>query len=162
MSYIFLLEQGEESAVECFSDIPRSVLSRLSLTEQKCCSSGSGTESCPAFRFGMMFGHSTVSLGMDWLMSCAVGSHARTLVLPEREPDYPGNQAVYGRRCGESFARFDHKSCSWKIPQLWLFEDLEQSLETWPRWGLMLAGECWEQSMPELLIGDLGYGLWQT
>jgi site-specific DNA-cytosine methylase len=38
MSYTYLLEQGEESLAASYSDIPLSVLSKLNLTQEKCCS----------------------------------------------------------------------------------------------------------------------------
>lgn len=75
MSYTFLVEQGEESSVDCFSDIPLSALSRSSHIAERFCSSGSATESSPGFQFGMTLQHSTGSLGAASQMSCAVGSH---------------------------------------------------------------------------------------
>ena len=30
----------------------------------------------------------------------------------------------------------------WKIRQLWLFADLDESLAIWPQWGTMRDGEC--------------------
>ena len=41
----------------------------------------------------------------------------------------------------ESFAKLDRATSSWKIRQIWLFEGLDESLETWPRWGMMRNGE---------------------
>lgn len=51
---------------------------------------------------------------------------------------------------------------SWKTPQCSLFEDLEQSLETWPRWGLMQHGECSEllTLAPRTDVNESG--LWPT
>ena len=43
-----------------------------------------------------------------------------------------------------SLAKFDPVSSSWKTAQCSLFEDLEPCSVTWPRWGLMLAGEFLE------------------
>ena len=50
MSYTFLQEQGEESSAECFSDIPASVLSRLSLTAEKSCSNDNETDAALRLR----------------------------------------------------------------------------------------------------------------
>jgi len=36
---------------------------------------------------------------------------------------------------------------------------LEEFSETWPQWGLMRDGECWEQRTLEQTIRGIGYGL---
>lgn len=56
MSYTFLQGQGEESSVDSFSGIPPSVLSRLSLTADKCYSNDSETTSSPGSLYGMTYG----------------------------------------------------------------------------------------------------------
>ena len=63
MSYIYLQVQGEVSSVECFSDIPVSVLSRLNLTAEKSCSNDSETASCPGSQSGTTSALSTESHG---------------------------------------------------------------------------------------------------
>src|SRR5256885_16725080 len=57
-------------------------------------------------------------------------------------------KADYGEKWPEWFAKLDPLTSSWKTRQLLLFEDLEQSLEIWPQWGLMQCGACWELPMP--------------
>jgi hypothetical protein len=39
---------------------------------------------------------------------------------------------------------------------------LDEFLEIWPRWGLMRAGECSEQSMPAHLTSETESGSWPT
>lgn len=54
MSYTYLQEQGEESSAGSFSDIPQSVLSRLSLTAGKSCfSNDSEMDTYPSSLSGM-------------------------------------------------------------------------------------------------------------
>ena len=59
-----------------------------------------------------------------------------------------------------SFAVFDRDSSCWKTSQASLFLDTsEQSSVTWPRWGLMLDGECWEVTTlePPSVENESGY-----
>ena len=148
MSYIFLQEQGEESSAECFSAIPVYVLSRLNLTARKSYCNGSGTESCRDSRSGETSERSTGDRGAALSMSSAEDSRARTSASQDVGQESTGSAADSGARCFESFAKYDPASCSWKTHQFWLFEDLEQSLETWPRWGTMHDGECWVAETP--------------
>ena len=65
--------------------------------------------------------------------------------------------------CGERWqgllARLDPNTHLWKIPQCSLFADLEQSLETWPRWGTMQNGECYQQPMLVQTTKETEFGL---
>ncbi len=158
MSYTFLAEQGEESSAECFSDIPACVLSRLKLTAAESFSNGSETESCQSSRSGMTFEHSTANPGEEKLMSCAVDSLAKTSALPATDTESKEARADYGKKWHESFAILSQDMCSWKIRQLCLFEGLEQSLEIWPKWGLMQGGECWAQTTPDFHITEPEFG----
>jgi DNA (cytosine-5)-methyltransferase 1 len=67
------------------------------------------------------------------------------------------------QECGEkwqgSFTRYDRDSCSWKTHQCSLLGDLDEFSGTWPRWGLMRNGECWERQMSELRISATESGL---
>ena len=70
--------------------------------------------------------------------------------------------ADYGQKWHGSFAKYSHDSSSWKTPQLSLAGDLDEFSETWPQWGLMRDGECWELTTPELRTCATEYGLWPT
>ena len=52
MNYTFSLEQGGVFSAECFSDIPVSVLLKLKITPDKCCSNDSEMESCQGSQSG--------------------------------------------------------------------------------------------------------------
>jgi hypothetical protein len=94
-------------------------------------------------RFGVTFAPLTESLGRDVLTWCLEDSLARTSALPARAPGSTASAAECGSTWPESLARFDPASCSWRTPQLSLLEGLDECLETWPRSGLMLRGECY-------------------
>jgi hypothetical protein len=59
-------------------------------------------------------------------------------------------------------AKYDPDSCSWKTAQCSLFGGLEPFSETWPRWGMMRGGVCWELAMPAHLTKGSESGLRPT
>ncbi len=72
------------------------------------------------------------------------------------------NAADFGEKWRAWLMKFDHDSCSWKTRQPSLFEDLSESLETLPRWGLMLDGECFPDDMLEPPTQESACGWWPT
>ena len=72
--------------------------------------------------------------------------------------------------CGEkwraSFTKYSPDLRLWKTHQCSLLGDLEPFLETWPQWGLMRDGECWEQQMLAQTIRETEFGslqeIWPT
>jgi hypothetical protein len=162
MSYIYLQEQGEVSSAASFADIPPFALSRLNLTHGKSYCSDNETESCLSSRSGTTLPLSTENLGAEKLTSSAEDSHARTSARPARAQDLVANDLDCGPRWPESFARWDRDTCSWRTPQCSLLAGLDVFSETWPRWGIMRAGECSVQSMPAHLTNETGSGLLPT
>jgi hypothetical protein len=110
-------------------------------------------------RFGMMFKPLTESHGEELLMSFRADFHAKTLAQPGKEQGLTEN----GRECGERWqgllARYDPSTHSLRTAQCSLFEDLNESLQTWPRWGSMRNGECYQQPMLEQTIKENEFGL---
>lgn len=72
------------------------------------------------------------------------------------------SEAASGLKCLGSLARFDLDTSSWKTHQFSLLGGLESFSETWPRWGMMRDGECWELSTPALHTNENESGLWRT
>ena len=162
MSYIFLLEQGEESSAESFSDIALCALSNLNLTAEKSYSKDNETASCQSSQSGMMSAPLTGILGAEKSMSSVEDSHAKTYQQREREPGSQEKKADSGERWPESLAKYDRNSRSWRTAQCLLFEVLGESLETFPNWGMMQGGECWELAMSAHLIEGSESGSWPT
>ena len=75
------------------------------------------------------------------------------MVLTEKEADF-------GERWQGLLARYDPNTHSLKTVQCSLFEDLNESLQTWPRWGSMRNGVCWEQTPLDCHIGENEFGCW--
>lgn len=172
MSYEFLMDDCENCicsqvregvfSVESFSDIPAYVLSRLNLTAEKSSCSGNGTESCPNSQSGTTSELSTVGHGGEKSMLYVEDSRARTLAMPEKEQESMASAADSGAKWPESSVKLDRASRSWKIHRHSLFGDWVSSFETWPKWGMMLGGECFPLPMLEHCTYEKGYGYWPT
>jgi hypothetical protein len=110
-------------------------------------------------RFGMTFKPLTESLGEELLTLYLAGFHAKTLAQQEKAQELTEN----GQECGEkwqgSFTKYNPNSCLWKTHQCSLVGDLDEFLETWPQWGLMRNGECWERKTLEQTIKGTESGL---
>lgn len=146
--------QEVESSAECFADIPASVLSRLNLTHEKSCSSGNETESCQNSLSGTTLKLSTADLGEERSMLSAGASLARTYHPAVAVQESKENGLGCGWKWEESSVKFDRTTSSWKTRQTSLLEGLDEFSETWPRWGMMRDGECWEQTQPDCLITE--------
>ena len=87
--------------------------------------------------------------------SLAKTSHAR-----EKAREYAAKEADCGRSMRVSFAKYDPVSCLWKIPHFLFQEDWATFSQTWPRWGMMVHGECyqlppWVQDTDATAFGEL-------
>jgi hypothetical protein len=166
MSFIY-----SQALVEAFSlgsclDIEQSAPSSGSLTLKPCLWHDRTMEPSRLSRFGMTCKPLTESHGAELLTSWLEGFRAKTLALQETARDLTENAAECGTTWPASLAKFDPDTSSWKTAQLSLLGGLEEFSETWPRWGLMRAGECWErQTLVPLTSGSesgLSLSIWPT
>ena len=97
-------------------------------------------------RFGMTFAVLTGNHGEELSMSSVVDFHVRTLVQQEKEQVLTEKEVGCGEKWRGSFTKYDPDSSLWRTHQCSLLGDLEPFSETWPQWGLMRNGECWEQT----------------
>jgi hypothetical protein len=162
MSYTYLLEQGEESSAASFSGIPQSVLSRLTHTAKKFYCNANGMESFQCSPYGEISENLTGNLGEELPMSFVADSHAPTFHVPVKARESKVKKVDSGVKWPESLAKYDPNTHSWRTPQCLLFEDSTECLETFPRWGSMLNGECWERTMLALPTAGRESGLWAT
>lgn len=95
-------------------------------------------------RFGMTFAPLTENRGEDLLTWFQGDFLAKTYPPQEKEPELTESEAGCGEKWQGSFAKFDPATHSWKTHQLSLLGDWEPFSETWPRWGMMQDGACWE------------------
>ena len=111
---------------------------------------------------GTTFVHSMESLGEEKSMLSRVDFHVRTLVPQEKVQDLTEKGQDFGEKWQGSFTKYNPDSCSWKTHQCSFLGDLDEFLETWPRWGSMRTGECYQLPMSEQNINETEYGLWPT
>lgn len=162
MSYTYLLESGEESSAECYSDIPASVLSRLSSTAEKSSCNASATESCQNSQYGMTCEPLTANRGGEKLTSSVEDSLAKTYLAQERVRESTEREADSGLNLQESLAKYDPATHLWRTRQCSLFEDLGEYLETFPKSGTMRDGVLWERTMWERRTSEKECGFWRT
>ena len=126
------------------------------------CSSDKTMEFFRRSRSGMTFEPLTEDRGEALLTLFLADSHAKTSAPQARAQASTASAPACGGKWQGLLARYDPVSCSWKTPQCSLFADSEPSLETWPRWGSMRNGECWERipSVPTTSENESGY--WPT
>ena len=136
----------------------QSVQSSGSSTPQAYCAPDKMTGFSRLSRFGMTFKPLEENLGEELLTSYLAGFHAKTSQLQEKVSESKESEAQCGEKWRGSFTRYDPDTSSWKTHQCSLLGDLESFLETWPQWGLMRNGECWEQTTLEQTIRGTGFG----
>ena len=101
-------------------------------------------------RFGMTFRPLTESRGEELLTLYRAGFPVRTLVQQEKVRESTESDRACGEKWQGSFAKYDPDAHSLRTHQCSLLEDLTESCQTLPAWGLMRDGECWEQ--PTLVL----------
>jgi hypothetical protein len=67
-----------------------------------------------------------------------------------------------GQKWHGSFTKWSQDLFSWKTHQLSLLMDSESFLGTWPQWGMMHDGECWELTIEDFHTIAEGLGLLPT
>jgi hypothetical protein len=162
MSWLFSQVLVEEYLGDISSDGELSVQSSGNHTQQAYCAPDKMTDFSRLSRFGMTYKPLTADRGEELLTSYLAAFHAKTSPQPEKAQELTESEAECGEKWHGSFTKYDHDSSLWKTHQCSLLGDLEPFLETWPRWGLMRDGECWEQQTLAHLINETEFGLWPT
>ena len=139
-------------------DGERSALLSGNPTQQAYCAPDKMTVFSRLSRFGMTYKPLTDTLGEELLMLYLVGFHAKTSVPQEKAQELTENEAECGNTWHGLLARFDPDTHLWRTAQCSLFEDLEQSLETFPRWGSMRNGELYQRQPWEPPISETVFG----
>jgi hypothetical protein len=104
----------------------------------------------------------TATHGEALLMSFRAGFHAKTSQLRGGGQESMESAAECGEKWRGSFVKYSQDLFLWKTHQCSLLGDLEPFLGTWPQWGLMRNGECWEQTPLGLVTIEKEFGYWPT
>jgi len=156
-----LCSQGQavESLAGNFSDGEQSVPLNGNNIPQAYCAPDKMTGFSRLSRFGMTYKPLTENRGEELLTLYREAFLAKTLVQQGEAQGLMENDQECGEKWRGSFTKYSPDSCSWKTHQCSLLGDLDEFSETWPQWGLMRDGECWEQQTLEQNIRGTGFGL---
>jgi hypothetical protein len=117
-------------------------------TPHKFWCNGKTMEPSDLSRFGLTLRVLTEGRGLAVLTWFRAAFPARGLVQLDLELDSPTSEAGSGEKCAGSLAKFDRATSTWKTAHCSLLGDSGSSSVTWPRWGSMRNGECWERAKP--------------
>ena len=162
MSWLYSQVLVEEYLGDNFSDGEQSVPLNGSHTQLAYLPPDKMTAFSRVSRFGMTFKPLTESRGEELLTLYLEDSRARTLAAPEKEQESKASEAECGRSSQESLAKYDPSTSLWRTAQCSLLEDLEQCLETFPKWGSMRNGACYPQPMLAQTTNEKESGFWAT
>jgi len=159
MSWLYSRVLVEEFLEDTSLDGEQSVQSNGSNTQLAYCAQDKMMGFSRLSRFGMTFKPLTESRGEELLTLYLEAFHAKTSQPQEKELELKESDQECGEKWRGSFTKYDPDTSLWKTHQCSLLGDLEEFLETWPQWGLMRDGECWEQRTLEQTIRGTGFGL---
>ena len=131
-------------------------------TQQAYCAPDKMTKFSRLSRFGMTYKPLTESRGEELLTLYLADFHARTYQLRGEGGELMAN----GQECGEKWhgllARFDQDTHLWRTVQCSLLEDLNESLQTLPQWGMTVGGELYLRQTLVQNINENESGFWLT
>ena len=159
MSWLYSQALVEEYLGDICLDGEQFVQSNGNLTQQAYCAPDKMTAFSRLSQYGMTFAPLTEDLGEELLTLYREDFLARTLVQQEKAQELTESDQECGEKWQGSFVKYDPNTSLWRTHQCSLLGDLDEFLETWPKWGLMRDGECWEQQTLEQTIRGTGYGL---
>jgi DNA (cytosine-5)-methyltransferase 1 len=127
--------------------------------QQAYCAPDKMTGFCRLSQFGMTFKPLMENRGQELLTLYLAAFHVPTSVPQEKAQELMEKPLECGEKWRGSFVKYDPATSSWKTHQCSLAGDLDEFLETWPQWGLMRDGECWEQRTLAQTIKGTEFGL---
>jgi len=149
MSWLYSQALVEEYLGENFLDGEQSAPLNGNLTPQAYCAPDKMMDFSRLSRFGMTFKPLTENLGQELLTLYLEDFHVPTFRQQEKGQEFMEKPLECGEKWHASFTKYDPNSSLWRTHQCSLLGDLDEFLETWPRWGLMQNGECWEHQTLE-------------
>jgi hypothetical protein len=105
-------------------------------------------------QFGLTCAVLTEKHGEELLTWYLEAFHVKTLAQQEKAQESKAKEAECGKKWRGLLAKYDPSTHSWKTAQCSLLEDLELSLQSWPRWGSMRNGACYLQQKLGINISE--------
>jgi hypothetical protein len=154
--------QAEESLADTSLDGEQSVQSSGNNIPQAYCAPDKMTGFSRLSRFGMTYKPLTENRGEELLTLYREGFLAKTSQLQEMAQDSMESVVECGEKWHGLLARYDQNTHLWRTVQCSLLEDLNESLQTLPQWGMTVGGELY--LLPTLVqnINEKESGLWLT
>lgn len=144
MSWLFSQALVEEySEANCLETESFAQLNVMPTPHKFWCN-GKMIESLDHSRFGLTLQVLTESRGEELLMSYRRAFHAKTYPVQEKGQGSTESAAGFGHKSSALLAKWSQKECVWKTAQCSLLADSGEFSQTWPSWGLMLNGECYQ------------------
>lgn len=162
MSWLYSRALVEEYSAACCSDGGQCAPLRSIPTAPAYSCNGKMTGFSRLSRFGMTCELLMDDLGAGLLTWFREVSRVRISALPEKVQGLLESVRVSGKRCSESFAKYDLDTHSWRTYLLLFPEDSAPYSGTWPRSGTMRNGACWERTTAERRIIGNEFGYWRT
>jgi len=131
-------------------------------TQQAYCAPDKMMEFSRLSRFGMTFKPLMADRGEELLTLFREDFHAKTSQLQETVTDLTESDQECGEKWHGLLAKFDQDTHLWRTVQCSLLEDLNESLQTLPQWGMTVGGELY--LLPTLVqtTKEEESGLWRT
>ena len=162
MSWLFSQVLGEAYLGDISSDGEQSAPLSGNNTQQAYCAPDKMTKFSRLSQFGMTYKPLTESRGEELLTLYLADFHAKTSQLQEMEMDSMENEAECGEKWHGLLARFDQDMHLWRTVQCSLLEDLSESLQTLPQWGMTVSGELYLRQTLVRPIKEKESGYWLT
>lgn len=155
-------EQVEESSEATYSDGEPYAQLNVMPTPHKFWRNDKTIDASDLSRFGLTLRLLTDDHGEAVLMSYLAAFPARILAAPAKAQELKESEADYGGTWNGSFAKWSQDSSSWRTRQCSLLGGLEPFSETWPQWGSMRNGECFQQQAKAQIMSETGFGYMPT
>jgi hypothetical protein len=143
MSWLFSQALGVEFWEENFLDGEQSAPLNGNPIQQAYCAPDKMTVFSRLSRFGMTYKPLTESRGEELLTLYLAAFHVKTSQLQETVTDLTENDQECGEKWHGLLARYDQNTHLWRTVQCSLLEDLNESLQTLPQWGMTVGGELY-------------------
>jgi hypothetical protein len=161
-NYTSSLEPVEASLVDTSSDTQLSQQLKSNPIAKQSSSSDKPTE----YYLFSLFSETSESLmgtlGEERSMSSRAASPVRTFHLLVEALGLQENGRAFGEKWRELSVKYNPDTHSWKTHQCSLLEGLDEFSETWPKWGMMQNGVCWERIIAERPTSETESGFWRS
>ena len=162
MSWLYSQALVEEYLGENFLDGGQSAPLNGKNTPQAYCSPDKIKNFSRLSRFGMTFKPLTGDLGEELLTLYLEDFRVKISAQQAEGQELKEKDQVCGNTWQGSLKKPNQLTLGLKTPLCLLKEDWEPSLKTWPKWGTMRNGECFQQEPLELITRGKEYGYLPT